>query len=111
MSTSDPKVHTVESREAPQKWGQLLKDVVGSHNRVIVEEGGVAVAAIIPVADLERLKHLEQKRQRDFAVVGRMRAAFEGVPLEAIEQEAAKALAEVRAEIRGEDHSAPTANS
>jgi hypothetical protein len=55
---------------------------------------------VISAADLERFRRLEAQRDRDFEVVKRMQAAFEGVPFEEIEREAAKALAEVRAEMR-----------
>jgi hypothetical protein len=42
----------------------------------------------------------------DWDVIDRMREAFEGVPFEEIEREAAKALAEVRAEMRQERENA-----
>jgi hypothetical protein len=51
---------------------------------------------------LERLARLDAQREERFAVVDRMRAAFADVPTEEIEREAAKAVAEVRAEMAAE---------
>jgi prevent-host-death family protein len=110
MATQGPTVRTVDAAEASQTWGQILDDVAQSHDRVIVARGGTPIAAVISAADLERFRRLEEERDRDFAVVERMRAAFEGVPFEEIEREAAKALAEVRAEMRAERQNTSSAS-
>ena len=102
MSTREPTIRTVDASEAARTWSQLLDDVAASHDRVIVERGGEPVAAVISVADLERFRRLEAQRNRDFAIVQEVREAFKDVPFEEIEREAAKALAEVRAEMREE---------
>lgn len=102
MSAQELTVRTVDAAEVGRTWGQLLDEVAQSHDRVIVARSGAPVAAIISAADLERFNRLEAERERDFAVVDRMRAAFDGVPFEEIEREAAKALAEVRAEMQVE---------
>jgi len=100
----------MDASEAGRTWSELLDDVAQSHDRVIVERSGEPVAAIISAADLNRFTRLEAERARDFAVVERMQAAFDGVPFEEIEREAAKALAEVRAEMRKERQDAETAS-
>lgn len=92
----------MEASEAARIWSELLDDVAESHDRVIVERDGTPVAAVISVADLERFRRLEAQRDRDFAVLDRMADAFKDVPFEEIEREAAKALTEVRAEMRAE---------
>src|SRR5882672_4875571 len=100
MSAHEPTVRTMDASEAGRTWSELLDDVAQSHDRVIVERSGEPVAAIISAADLDRFTRLEAERARDFAVVERMQSAFDGVPFEEIEREAARALAEVRAEMR-----------
>ena len=98
----DDTVQVVDAGEAKERWSSLLDQVAESQDRVIIERDGVPVAAVISTADLQRLRRLDAERERDFAVVERMRAAFKDVPFEEIEREAAKALAEVRDEMRKE---------
>lgn len=50
----------------------------------------------------KRLDQEQRDREHDFAVIDRMAAAFADVPFDEIEAEAAKALAEVRAEMAAE---------
>jgi hypothetical protein len=45
---------------------------------------------------------MDEERESRFAVIDRMREAFADVPTEEIEQEVAKAVAEVRAEMAAE---------
>jgi len=111
MSLTERTTRTINASEARQQWSSLLKQVHQSQDRVIVERSGVPIAAIISAADLERLIRLEAERDRDFAVVDLMRAAFEDVPFEEIEREAAKAIAEVRADKRREREAAARVES
>jgi prevent-host-death family protein len=111
MATQEPTVRTIDAAEAARQWPELLEDVARSHDRVIVEQDGKPVAAVISVADLQFLKRLEEQRERDFAIVDEVREAFKDVPFEEIEREAAKALAEVRAEMRQERRRAKAATA
>jgi PHD/YefM family antitoxin component YafN of YafNO toxin-antitoxin module len=76
----------------------MLNEVHGGNTRVIVEKDGVPVAGVISVADLERLQLMEDERERNFGVLDNIRAAFEGVSDEELEQEVEKALQAIRAE-------------
>ena len=67
-----------------------------------MEESGAPIAALVSLEDLERLTRLDEEREERFAVVDRMRAAFADIPTAEIEREAAKAVAEVRAEMAAE---------
>jgi prevent-host-death family protein len=110
MAMQEPTVRTIDADEAGRQWPELLEDVARSHARVIVEQDGTPVAAVISVADLQFLKRLEEQRERDFAVIDEVQEAFKDVPFEEIEREAAKALAEVRAEMREERRRAMAAS-
>jgi prevent-host-death family protein len=90
----------IKASEARAQWSQIINKVARRQARVIVEKSGVPVAAIISAQDLERFSRLEQQRQKDFAILDEMRAAFKDVPPEEIEHEVAKAIAEDRAENR-----------
>ncbi len=53
--------------------------------------------------DLEQGERLEPERETRFAVIDRMRMALSDVSNEEIEQEFARVVAEVRAEMAAED--------
>jgi PHD/YefM family antitoxin component YafN of YafNO toxin-antitoxin module len=89
-------VPAVEAEEVSGRWRDLLDRVVGEKQRLIVEERGRAVAAIIPVQELDRLRYLEAERRRAFEPLEKTRAKFADVPPEEIEREVARAIAEVR---------------
>lgn len=104
MAIREPATQTIDAAEATQRWSHLLEAVSRGDTRVIVEEGGVPVAAIISTDDLERFRRFEAERQRRFSVIDEVREAFKDVPPEEIEREVGKALAEVREESRREQH-------
>ena len=82
----------------------LVKRVSEGETRIIVEESGVPVAALVSPEDLELIDEImrERARQERFKILDEIQAAFEGMDEEEIERETAKALAEVRAEMRAE---------
>lgn len=106
MAIREPTTHTIDAAEATQRWSHLLEEVSRRETRVIVERGGVPVAAIISTDDLERFRRYEAEREKDFAILDEIGEAFKDVPPEEIEQEVGKALAEVREESRREQHGA-----
>lgn len=66
--------------------------------RVLIEKSGVPVAAIESADDLRRLQQFDAERELDFALLEAVGDAFKDVPVEELEREVRKALAEVRAE-------------
>ena len=68
--------------------------------RVIVEKDGIPVAGLISAADMERLRMLEEERERNFGVLDEIRSAFEDVSDDELEKEVEEALAALRAERR-----------
>jgi prevent-host-death family protein len=93
-----PITETVKASDARQRLPTLLNRVFRREARVIVEKSGIPVAAIISPRDLYWLERFEQQREADFAVVDEIREAFKDVPLEELERETDRALAEIRAE-------------
>jgi prevent-host-death family protein len=102
MPTTGQGTATMKMTDAKQQFSQVVNTVFRTHQRVLVEKGGIPVAAIVSTEDLERLKQLDAEWEQGFEVLDEIGAAFEGVDPEEIEREAAKALAEVRAELRAE---------
>lgn len=102
MSNSNPSTKNLSISEVKSLLAPLASEVSRNEVRVIVEEAGQPVAALVSVEDFERWSRMDREREARFAVIDRMRAAFADVPTEEIEQEVAKALAEVRAEMAEE---------
>lgn len=97
-----PTTTTITASDAARDWAEILGQVSRRETRVLVEQGGVPVAAIISADDLRRFQQLEAERQDDFRVLERIGAAFQDVAEDELEREIATAVAEVRAEMRAE---------
>jgi len=108
MKERNPMTQTMKASEARQRWSAILNKVFRGETRVLVEKSGVPVAAIISADDLERFQRLEEQRGERYRVLEEMRKAFKDQPLEEIEQEVARAIAEVRAERRDEQRAVPS---
>lgn len=95
---AEPESQVITAAEAREQWGRLLAAVGRQNARILVEEDGVPIAAVISPADLFRLQRLESEREQDFAALFRTGEAFQNVPIEEIEREVADAVAAVRTE-------------
>jgi prevent-host-death family protein len=84
--------------DARSHFNALVNAVYRQERRVLVEKSGIAVAGLVSPADLQRLERMDRERAQRFSVLDDIRAAFRDVPTEELEREAAKAVAEVRAE-------------
>jgi prevent-host-death family protein len=93
-----PPTETMNASDARQQLPTILKRVFHREARVLVEKSGIPVAAIVSASDLARLEQLDKQREADFAVIDEIREAFKDVPLEEIERETDRALAEIRAQ-------------
>jgi prevent-host-death family protein len=102
MHTVPPKTETMKISDVRSHINTLVNRVYRKETRVVVEKSGIPVAAIVSLEDLERLERLERERAARFAVLDKLREAFAGVPVEEIEREAARAVAEARADMRAE---------
>lgn len=102
MRQSQQMTETMKISDVRGQLNTLVNRIYREETRVVVEKSGIPVAAIVSTKDLDRLKELDRKRSDRFAAVELMRAAFRDVPPEELEREAAKALAEVRAEMKSE---------
>ncbi|MCL5985838.1 MAG: type II toxin-antitoxin system Phd/YefM family antitoxin [Actinobacteria bacterium] len=60
MIERKPMLHTIKASEARTNFGQVLKRVHRCDERIIIEKGGLSVAAIIGIDDLEKLTQLEK---------------------------------------------------
>jgi prevent-host-death family protein len=84
--------------EARQQFSRILDDVREGDQPVIIEKSGVPVAAVVPLAVLDRDRRWAAERTERIALLERMRRPFRDVPTEQIEAQVRKAIASVRAE-------------
>lgn len=102
MGIRQPVTRTMKITEVKTQLNSLVNTVYRHEARVVVEKAGIPVAALVSTEDLWRLDRLDRERAESFRILDEMGAAFVGVSEEEIERETAKALAEVRADMRAE---------
>lgn len=102
MLDQPPQTQTVRLTTATQQLDRVLDRVFRKEARVLVENDGVPVAAIVSTEDLRRLEALDAEDREAWRILEAMRAPFKDVPIEEIERETAATLAEVRAEMTAE---------
>lgn len=100
MSSHKHATRTVPLSEANHTISVIFDEVRQDRARVLVEENGIPVAAIISAADLERFVHYERQRAERFKILDEIREAFKDVPDEEIERETDRIVAEIRAGTR-----------
>lgn len=98
MREQQPILQTMNATDARQQFASVINRVARRDARVMVEKSGIPVAGIVSADDLRRLDRLDREREERFSVIDEMRAAFKGVPLEEIEREAERSIAEARTE-------------
>ena len=89
---------TLKASDVRSNWSQLLKQVFLGETEVIVEKSGIPVAAIVSAQDYQKLQQIKQARERGFAVINKMRAAFSDQTDKEIEKNVKEAVKEVRKE-------------
>lgn len=101
MTDPTPPIQTLDAATIRQQWTAVVEQVARQHSRVLVEEDGIAVAAIVPMADLQRLAQLDEQRKQFLDALDRSQEAFADVPDDELAEEIDKALAAVRAAAPG----------
>jgi antitoxin (DNA-binding transcriptional repressor) of toxin-antitoxin stability system len=102
MATHEPPAKAIDVGEAQRSLPSTMSEVARTGERIVIEEDGVAVAALVPMRDLERLARLDAEREERFKVLDRIGAAFAHETEEESERYAALALAEAREDMRRE---------
>jgi prevent-host-death family protein len=97
MPQVEPNLKTLNAADLRRQLDELLRQIAKGTTRAVIEEDGVAVAALVSAEDLRRLQ-----RDEDFEALEDYARGFESIPIAELEQEIANALREVRAERRKE---------
>lgn len=93
---------TIALTDAEQRFAQVVARVTETQTRMIVEEDGIPIAAVISTKELDRLDRFDAEWDAGWEVLDEIGAAFRDVDPDEIERETAWALAEVRAEMQAE---------
>jgi prevent-host-death family protein len=103
MVSSVPVETRMKLSETKQQLSKLVNQVAQGQTRVVVEKSGLPVAAIISTEEYERFLRAEEERARRFAALHRLSDALADIPVEEIEAEVARTIADTRAHRRGGD--------
>lgn len=87
MAQRKPETRTMKISDVRSQFNALTNDVYRTHDRVIVEKNGIPVAVLVSPDDLRVLARDEEIRERGWAAVERIGAAFADVPEEEILRE------------------------
>lgn len=98
---------TLDVKSARERLGEIVERVRRDGDRVEIEADGKTAAALVSMADLRRLQASDARRERAFQAIAKISDAFADVPVEELERQVERSLAEVRARRRAEQ-AAPT---
>ena len=109
MGEHEPLTRTLDASEARHQWSELLDTVSRRETRVIVQKGGIPVAALVSAEDLERLTRMDTEREARWQIVDEIHARNHDKNPDEVERDVAEALAEVRADQRAQQATTPRA--
>ena len=93
-------LQNLDTVDIEDSLASVVTRVSGNEARVVVEQHGKPVAAIISIEDLRRFAELEKASEDPWAIVDLVQAAFADVPIEEHEAEVDRVIAEICAEAR-----------
>jgi prevent-host-death family protein len=100
MHEQEPMTQTMSTSAASRALPELVQKVSRQETRVVVQEDGKPVAALISADDLARLNELDAQRKRAGSVFDEIHARNAHVDPEEVDRDVAEALADVRAQER-----------
>jgi prevent-host-death family protein len=69
MPEQKPAIQKMKAAEVGKSFEQLLKQVSSGDIRVVVDEDGTTLGAIISAEDLARLSQMENRNKKFFAIL------------------------------------------
>src|SRR4051794_20098383 len=97
MPDQAPMTQTMTITEAETTFSSLVIEVSRKETRVLIEEDGTPVAALVSAEDLDRLYQLDRTWDERTKAFERFSRAFADVPAAEAEAEVARFIAERRA--------------
>ena len=100
MTEREPMTQTITVTDAQRDFGKLVKRVSSREARLVVEENGEAVAALVSTEDLDQLRRLDSYREDPWKVIDEIHARNRDKDPEEVERDVAEVIDEMRAEDR-----------
>jgi len=100
MRKREPMTQTMTLTDSQRDFGSLVKRVSRKESRVVVEDNGQPVAALVSPDDLAQLKRLDTYREDPWRVIDEIHVRNRDKDPEEVERDVAEAIAEMREEER-----------
>ena len=100
MREREPMTQTMTMTDAARDFGSLVRKVSKQEARILVEQNGQPVAALVSPEDLEQLRRIDAYRRDPWSVIDEIHARNRDKDPEEVERDVAEAIAELRAEDR-----------
>jgi prevent-host-death family protein len=91
---------TMTISDIEREFGNLVKRVSKHETRVVVEDRGTPVAAIVSTEDLQRLTQLDKQRDKAWQILDGIHARNRDKDPDEVQRDVAEPIAEVREEER-----------
>lgn len=98
MDNHEPTTRTMTMAAVEHGLPGLVEAIHRDGTRVILEQDGIPVAALVSIADAARLQQLDRQWDTHTRALERFSAAFADVPTEEAEAEVARIIADIRRE-------------
>jgi prevent-host-death family protein len=96
MLDQKPMTQTMQITDVKNQLSRVVEQVYRKETRVLVERGGIPVAALVSADDLRRLDQLDQAWNDRTKAIERFSQAFADIPTEEAEAEVTRIIAERR---------------
>jgi prevent-host-death family protein len=106
MPEQEPMTQTMKISEVKSRLSSLVNEVYRKETRVLVEKAGIPVAALVSADDLDRLQQLDRDWDAGTHALERFSEALADVPVDELEAQIARIIAEGRAKDSAERRSA-----
>jgi len=106
MPEQEPVTQTMKIAEVKSRLSSLVNEVYRKETRVLVEKAGIPVAALVSADDLDRLQQLDRDWDAGTHALERFSEALADVPVDELEAQIARIIAEGRAKDAAERRSA-----
>lgn len=100
MAAREPMTQNMTISDVERDFTNLVKKVSRQETRVLVEDEGAPVAAIVSTDDLKRLTQLDQQRAKQWRVFDEIHARNKDKDPDEVERDVAEAISETREEER-----------
>lgn len=97
MPEQPPVTQTMDIDLVKHQLSSVIQCVSNREARVLVEQPGIPVAAIVSIDDLKRLQQLDQEWEQTTQAIVRLSQTFADIPVADLEEKIAEIIGDNRA--------------